>query len=314
MDMLSHEPLRILLVEDSVGDALLIGKALAQAVPHAPNVQKAENLSAALRLVGEDHFDVMLLDLSLPDSSGFSGLLTIQNMAPKLPVVILTAYADEELALSAVEHGAQDYLFKDKTNGPAIKRALDYAIRRKRFEGELITRANFDPLTGLANRPLFESRLDMALARSKRQGTGFGIFFIDLDRFKQVNDTFGHATGDQLLTHVAQCLKQSVRPYDTAARFGGDEFALLVEGIENPLYCRPIAEKIIQGITTPPVIRGKPVMIGVSIGIVIARAHEALMREDLLHRADEAMYQAKTMEGSAYCFCEGALNASPAAA
>ena len=164
---------------------------------------------------------MVLLDRSLPDVSEFSGLLNIQTMAPQLPIIFLTAYSDETTALRAVEHGAQDYLFKDKVDGHTIKRAIQFAIHRKQFESILITQANFDALTGLANRTLFESRLDMALARIKRNKTGIAIFFMDLDRFKQVNDTYGHGAGDTLLKEVAERLKKSVRPYDTAARVRG---------------------------------------------------------------------------------------------
>src|ERR1700733_585637 len=108
----SLSSLRILLIEDSKTDAILIEKALTQAAPNNYRVQRAANLTSALKILGENEFDVILLDLSLPDTVEFSGLLSIQNMAPKLPVIILTAHTGEELALKAVEHGAQDYLFK----------------------------------------------------------------------------------------------------------------------------------------------------------------------------------------------------------
>ncbi len=298
----SSELLKILLVEDSKTDAILIEKTLAQALPNGYRVSHEENIASALRTVGENEFDVILLDLSLPDAFEFNGLLSIQNMAPTLPVIILTAHADEELALKAVEYGAQDYLFKDKANGHLIKRAMQYAIQRKQFEGVLITRANFDPLTTLANRMLFESRLDMAIVRRKRTGDGIGILFLDLDRFKEVNDNYGHAAGDSLLQQVGGRLKQLVRPYDTVARFGGDEFALLIEGIKQPADCATIAQKIIQKLAEPFIHANKQTEIGVSIGIATCLTEETLARDELVRHADKAMYAAKRVSNSDYQF------------
>ena len=192
-------PLRVLLVEDSKGDAILIKKALTQSTPDSHNIQHVTNLASALKTLAENEFDVVLLDRSLPDTIDFSGLFSIQNMAPKLPIIFLTGLKDEAIALNAVEQGAQDYLFKDNIDPHRIKRAIQYAIRRKRFEDVLILQANFDNLTGLVNRILFENRLDVALTKRKRHDEGIAVFFMDLDRFKQVNDTLGHAAGDQLL-------------------------------------------------------------------------------------------------------------------
>ncbi len=298
------DPLIILLVEDARGDAILVEKALAQALPNAYKLQRAENLASALRMLPEHAFDVVLLDRSLPDVSGFSGLLSIQNMAPKLPIIFLTAFKDEAMALNAVENGAQDYLFKDKLDGHTIKRAIQFSIHRKQFESILITQANFDALTGIANRTLFESRLDMALARTKRNDNGVGVFFLDLDRFKQVNDQFGHLVGDQLLKEVAERLKLAIRPYDTAARFGGDEFALLIEGITKLEDCSAVAKKVLHNIEKPFVINGNTLEIGASIGISVS-LHGVETREELLATADAAMYQAKaSSSNNGFMFAE----------
>lgn len=206
-------------------------------------------------------------------------------------------------------HGAQDYLFKDKNNGHAIKRAIQFAIQRKQFEGVLITQANFDLLTGLANRTSFESRLDMAIARGKRTGDGFGIFFMDLDHFKRVNDSLGHAAGDRLLRQVGERLKLSIRGYDTAARFGGDEFALIIEGIKKPEDCSIVAQKVIERLAEPFILINKQAVIGVSIGIATCFASETLTRETLVKRADEAMYRAKQAPQSEYQFYNADLDA-----
>jgi two-component system cell cycle response regulator len=288
------------------GDAILITKVLTQATPATHHIQHVSNLATALKTLAENEFDVVLLDRSLPDTTGFNGLLSIQNMAPKLPIIFLTGHKDEAIALSAVEHGAQDYLLKDKTDSHTIQRAIQYAIRRKRFEGELILKANFVPLTGLVNRILFENRLDQALVKMKRHDEGIAVYFIDLDGFKQINDTLGHATGDKLLQQVAERLKKSLRPYDTAARFGGDEFALLVDGIKTSHDCAAIAQNIIKQLDTPFNISGKQIDINVSIGIATCMNKESASRDELMKQADEAMYAAKVSARSEYQFYNAA--------
>lgn len=295
-------PLRVLLVEDSKGDAILIEKLLTQAALDAYDVQHVTNLAATLKILAENEFDVVLLDRSLPDTTGFNGLHSIQNVAPKLPIIFLTGYNDEALALSAVAQGAQDYLYKDKVDSQVMKRAIQYAIQRKQFEEELICQANFDTLTGLANRILFENRLDQVLAKMRRYDLGVGIFFLDLDRFKEVNDTLGHAAGDKLLQQVGKRLKQGFRSCDTVARFGGDEFSILVEGIKTSQDCAIIAQKIINRLETPFIISNKKINISVSIGIAIGMNKEPVTREELMKQADEAMYSAKGIPHHAYRF------------
>lgn len=300
MHVISTErPLHLLLIEDNRGDAMLIEKTLKNAMLGAVNVKRAKSLATALKALGEASFDVALLDRSLPDVEGFCGLHSIQNFVPTLPVIFLTAYQDEHSAYEAIEQGAQDYLFKDKMDGHAIKRAIQYAMLRKQFEGILITRANFDVLTGLANRMLFESRLDMALARMRRQGGNLALLFLDLDHFKQVNDTLGHAAGDQLLKEVGVRLKNVLRLYDTAARFGGDEFAVLLENIPAIEHAEMVAKKIIALMAAPFTVMGNPVEIGVSIGIAPCVASKNMPgAAELLQQADAAMYAAKSAGGN----------------
>jgi diguanylate cyclase (GGDEF)-like protein len=302
MSKMFPEIIKVLLVEDTLQDSILIADALNQVAPHGYKIQIVESLSVAVQTLAKNEFDVVLLDLSLPDSVEFSGLLTIQSIAPKLPIIILTNQDDEELALSAVKHGAQDYFFKNNAKGKDIIRAIKYSMQRKQYEETLIIQANYDMLTGIANRVLYESRLDMALARSKRNEDGVCVFFIDLNDFKIINDTLGHNSGDRILKEAAIRLKKSIRPYDTAARFGGDEFALLIEGIKQAKDCEIIAKNIISKITSPYDIGSNVVNIGVSIGIASCLRGENFTRAELMHRADEAMYKAKNNPKSSYEF------------
>jgi diguanylate cyclase (GGDEF)-like protein len=300
MDVTSANPLRILLIEDSKGDAILISKVLQQAMPQIHALVKTSTIGEALKIVSEQEFDVALLDRTLPDTRGFSGLHSIQNMSPRLPVIFLTGYKDEYLALEAIRQGAQDYLFKDQLDAHLIRRAIQYAVLRKQFESVLIMRANFDMLTGLANRMLFESRLDVALTKMKRLGGIISVLLIDLDKFKLVNDTLGHIAGDKLLKEVGNRLKQSLRSYDVAARFGGDEFAILLEDISEYQQSEIVAKKITQIMATPFNLSGNELCVGVSIGVVNCNNNQDISRESLLLQADTAMYQAKSSSGNSY--------------
>ncbi|WP_238598868.1 GGDEF domain-containing protein [Saccharothrix sp. ALI-22-I] len=149
-------------------------------------------------------------------------------------------------------------------------------------ESTLTHQANHDPLTGLANRALFESRLDEALTRHHRDGTSFGLLFVDLDDFKAVNDLSGHAHGDAMLERVAQRLRQCVRDTDVVARLGGDEFGVLVEGVEGP---EKVAFRVLDALGDE---------ISASVGVVICADHDPeTTASSVLKRADKAMYQAK---------------------
>lgn len=298
MHLISPErPLTVLLIEDNKGDAILIKRTLKNAMMGAVEAEWVTSLEEALNALEAKEFDVALLDRSLPDVDDFTGLHSIQSFVPKLPVIFLTAYQDERTAFQAIEQGAQDYLFKDRMDGHTIKRAVQYAILRKQFEGILTLRANFDALTGLANRMLFESRLDMALARMKRQGGNLAVLFIDLDRFKQVNDTLGHAAGDLVLKEVAARLCKVLRPYDTAARFGGDEFAILLEGMPEKKHAEVVLRKIHEALKLPFTVKGKEVVIGASIGVAACEAEAGISSGDeLIQQADAAMYAGKVDE------------------
>lgn len=305
--------LKVLLIEDSRGDAILLQKALDLALHETHSVQQAGTLSDALKILSHDKFDVALLDRSLPDAEGFDSLHSIQNMAPELPVIFVTAYKDEKMAFDAIGQGAQDYMFKDKVDAPLIQKAIQYAILRKQFESTLIARANYDMLTGLANRMLFESRVDMALHRMKRLGSRLAVLFLDLDGFKAVNDSLGHNAGDAVLREAARRLKNSLRSYDTVARFGGDEFAVLLENLPGAQYAELVAQKIIAEFAAPFVIAGRGQAIGVSIGITTLSFADYATRDELIRRADAAMYEAKSVTGSA-CRLFGASRSAEAAA
>jgi diguanylate cyclase (GGDEF)-like protein len=166
--------------------------------------------------------------------------------------------------------------------------------RRQDLEAELQHQAFYDTLTGLPNRALFLDRLGHALARSRRVDEGLAVLFLDLDDFKLVNDSLGHAAGDELLRGVAQRLTASLRPGDTAARFGGDEFTVLLEQVADATEAAAIAERLRAALAVPLSVAGRSLVAGVSVGLAGSFVGEdAATASALLQAADLALYQAK---------------------
>jgi diguanylate cyclase (GGDEF)-like protein/PAS domain S-box-containing protein len=154
--------------------------------------------------------------------------------------------------------------------------------------------AHFDVLTNLPNRRLFNDRLDLAIQQSERYGTHFAVLFLDLDNFKRINDTLGHHAGDLLLQAVAQRLLDNLRKIDAVARFGGDEFAVMLEEVKEPLDVERIARKIIEAVSAPVDLEGVEVQVGVSIGVSIYPTDGTNVTE-LFKNSDSAMYRAKAL-------------------
>jgi diguanylate cyclase (GGDEF)-like protein len=173
----------------------------------------------------------------------------------------------------------------------AMANALASAIERCTEEEDAQHRALHDSLTGLPNRALFEDRLDRALAEQERRGSSVAVIFLDIDHFKLVNDSLGHHAGDELLTAIAPRLKQALRPGDTVARFGGDEFGVLLEDVSNERDATRVAERIAGALARPFVVDGREHFVTVSAGIALGRAAD--LPATLIRDSDAAMYRAK---------------------
>ncbi len=180
------------------------------------------------------------------------------------------------------EKGEVDYfihIFNDITESKAAEQRIRY-------------QAHHDPLTGLPNRASLRYRIDEAVARADREDSALAVLFLDLDRFKQVNDRMGHAVGDRLLRDVAGRLQGLLRHEDTVGRLGGDEFLILLEGLPAPHFAGQVAEKVVAALVRPFRLNDEPVEIGASVGIAIYPDH-ALDADALINHADAAMYNAK---------------------
>jgi diguanylate cyclase (GGDEF)-like protein/PAS domain S-box-containing protein len=425
--MTTGEPIALLMVEDNPGDARLIRRLLDKTALKPLRLAAVDRVSAALEyLRNQEKVDLVLLDVSLPDTRAGSldSLTRIKRQAPDLPVILLTGVDDEELAVQAVRHGAQDYLIKQEIDEGLLGRAIRYAIERKRaemalhesqeryalavsgakdgiwdwdlegdriyfsprwkamlgfedgqigdapsewlgrihpedlpvvrnaisahllgqapdFESEhrmlhrdggyrwVLTRglavrkgsgeayrmagslsditarkaaeerllhdAFHDPLTGLPNRALFMDRLGMAIVHAKRRlSYTFAVLFIDLDRFKNVNDSLGHSVGDELLIAVARRLESCLRPGDTVARLGGDEFTILLDEVTDVDHAVQVAQRLHREMARPFQVQGHEVFVTLSLGITLGAGGDYERPEDVLRDADTAMYGAKS--------------------
>ncbi|MEP6789298.1 MAG: EAL domain-containing protein, partial [Acidobacteriota bacterium] len=178
---------------------------------------------------------------------------------------------------------------------------------RKSLEDQLTHQALHDPLTKIANRVLFKDRVDHALSKLPRSNSGLAVLFLDLDNFKAINDSLGHAAGDKLLVCVAERLQDCLRSADTAARLGGDEFAVLIESMYRPDEPLMIAERILSVFRQPFMIEGKEIHVAASIGIA-GNSTDTISSEELLRNADLAMYLAKSEGKGRYVVFEAKMH------
>jgi diguanylate cyclase (GGDEF)-like protein len=258
-------------------------------------VLTAESGPDALAVIGAHRVDAVLLDVMMP---GMSGLDTLRHLresrsVSELPVIMVTAKDGSDDVVEALDLGANDYVTKP----------IDYAVALARIRAQ-VTARRADPLTGLPNRVLFMERLARLLERSRRPGGApFSVFFLDIDRFKLINDTMGHVAGDELIVGIARRLEKALRATDgvyrpdgelTLARMGGDEFTVLLDGVGAADHAQGIAARLQAVVAQPVELQGREVVTSVSIGIVVSASRYG-RAEDMVRDADTAMYRAKEL-------------------
>ena len=292
---------RILIVDDEHANVRLLERLLISG--GFSMFRATTDAREALAIVEDFRPDLILLDLNMPHVDGFAILQDVRGrIAPNefLPVLVLTAdmtLATKERALAC---GATDFLTKPfertevllRTRNLLESRHLHLALRNENqeLEARLVYQAFHDSLTGLANRALFRDRVEHALARGAR-GAHSSLLLLDLDDFKAVNDALGHAEGDRLLKVVAERLLQATRGCDTVSRIGGDEFAILLDGIQDTGQAMVVVGRVFESLRQPIALAAREVTIGASIGVAHARPEDLV--DELLRNADVAMYRAK---------------------
>ena len=301
------EMYNVLLIEDNPGDARLLKEMLAEQ-PAAPfTLNWADRLSRGMEIMSSEKIDLLLLDLSLPDSHGLETFSKICAHAPKVPIIVLTGNDDRALALLAVKAGAQDYLFKGNLERELLVRSMQYSIERKRYQEELEHHANYDSLTGLPNRNLLHDRLSQAVF-AQRDVHPIAVVFLDLDHFKFINDSLGHTQGDKLLATVAERLHSTVREGDTVARIGGDEFVLILNDQTKEDVIFRAMQRILNKVSEPMAIGGRELCITCSAGVSLY-PQDGPDVETLLKNADVAMYRAKERGRNNFQFYTAEMNA-----
>lgn len=295
--MLSAEDIhaaKILIVDDSPDNVNLLQAILDQ--EGYVNVTATMKPQEVAELHRRQQFDLILLDIQMPLMDGFKVMDALHLLAQDawLPVLALTAHPDHKI--NALEAGAMDFMVKPFHLDEILQRIRNMLEVRLLFNKATRNSAAMhhlalhDPLTGLPNRRLLEDRIGIALAHGRRNQTLVALMYMDLDGFKDVNDTWGHDCGDQLLQLVAQRLVAAARSEDTVARIGGDEFVLVVGDLAAVQDVHATAQKMIDAVATPYLIQDTEVIVTASIGIALSSVAPA---EGLIRMADAALYQAK---------------------
>lgn len=276
--------------------------------------------------------DLILLDINMPHLDGYQVMAQLHSLNDPLlpPIVILTAQHDKESLLRALTNGARDYITKPFDLNELLIRVRNmleaHMAHRLLYDHnhvleDLVTQrtaelrnalkqkehqATHDQLTGLPNRMLLEDRLDHAISLAQRANTLVVVLLLDLDRFKNVNDGYGHALGDELLCMVAARLKITVRQSDTVARLGGDEFIITLTDVANIDSVQTIIANTLKALAKPYPLRGRNFNLTASIGVSIY-PQDGNDGPTLIRNADVAMYDAKT-QGNHFSYYSEKMN------
>lgn len=265
----------------------------------------AVRLSSAIERLAVQTFDLIVVDVGLPDADRLEVIDAVVHEAPATPIIVLTDRMDQALAIEVLRRGAQDYVVKSELCARVLERAFAYAPHRKHFESELRKRVQTDALTGLGNRRAFNAYVKRGMARARRDGGRVAVITVDLDRFKSVNDRFGHHVGDELLRSTAVRIDRFVHDDGFAARLGGDEFAVVLGGAFDEGAPNRLAEGLIEALADPHVVGGHAVRISASCGVALY-PDATSGTDDLCGAADRAMFEAKRRRGRVVTACSGA--------
>jgi diguanylate cyclase (GGDEF)-like protein len=289
--------IRVLLVEDSNFDVLIIKDMLTKETDSnlkktAFDIVRTDNFYDAKYKLANDFFNVILLDLTLPDSMGLDTLRKIYAEAPETPIIVLTSLNDQLVAINAVKEGAQDYLVKGQFDANLLLRSIHYSIERHRMLVALRSMALIDQLTSLYNRRGFLNIATHHIELAKRKKRNLIFLFCDLDGFKHINDNYGHLTGDQVLKDAASVLKETFRESDIIARYGGDEFIILAIDVKKGDK-EVIVRRLKSNIEDYNNAKKRPYKLSMSIGVVFYEPDNITSLEDILNKADKLMYEEK---------------------
>ncbi len=252
----------------------------------------AGELSGALERLSAGGVDAVILDPDLPDSQGIVTFERMYAFAPDVPVIVLTNNGEDDLAVRAVQGGAQDCMLKDEADSSVLLRSVRYAIERHRLLTALRSLSLIDGLTDLYNRRGFNDLGEQYLKLAGRSSRSASLIYLDIDRFKTINDTLGHHVGDRALLSLADTLRDTFRRSDIIARMSGDEFAVLAfETSED--NAETLVERLRAELTEVNETTRERFQLSVSIGLARYDGDDAVSLDDLLRQAGAAMHGEK---------------------
>jgi len=295
----SQQQAVILVVDDDPAIRLVIRHSMERS---GYQVVEAANGLEAVHAVIRQVPDLILMDAVMPEMDGFRATKEIKLLdgCAEIPILMATSLDDDGSIAQAFDAGACDYVTKP-FNWSVLKHRVACSLYAADAQRKIQHLAYHDSLTGLPNRMLFMDRIDQAISRAQREQEQFALLFIDIDHFKVINDSMGHAAGDQLLNIISQRLCEMLRKSDTVARLGGDEFTVIIEGLEDAEHVINVTKNILSSLDVPVDVNGREVHVGGSIGIAVY-PQDGENFGSLLKNADTAMYKAKEQGRNTFQF------------
>jgi len=293
-----HQKAALLLVEESDRDYEAINAIFKE--EENIHLRRARSMAEAFKFLEHNEIDLILMDYVLTDGNALQFIKTMNDKGMEIPVVVTTGSGDEMTATRVIQAGAADYLPKEFITKEFVSRSVSNALEKGRLNKELkkvreklTEMATIDDLTGLYNRRYAMEALETEIERAKRYHTPLTLCMIDLDRFKNVNDRYGHPAGDAVLTDVGKLLNDSARQTDIACRYGGEEFVLILPNTDEKgamVFCERLREDVAQH-----EVEWNGTFLGVTISIGVAQYDNRKdpSPTDLVERADKALYRAK---------------------
>jgi diguanylate cyclase (GGDEF)-like protein len=290
-----NKTIHLLLVEDDEDDYIILRDCLTDLSGQLRfELDWVSTYQAGLNQIQRANHDVYLIDYYLAEGSGLDLLKEAIQAGCQEPMIIITGQSAPEIDHAALLAGATDYLEKSQISGLLLERSIRYALERNRLLKKIRELAIRDALTGLYNRRELHRFLEYELIKSRRYNHPFSILLIDIDQFKEINDHYGHRSGDEILQQVAEVLLHHTRGCDLPARYGGDEFIIVLP--ETPAgqawYGAERLRKIVEKLEVVVGIEREKIAITVSIGIA-EFPDDASTGEALIDLADKALYLAK---------------------
>lgn len=302
--------MQILIADDEVGLGRLL-ESLLRPWGYEPVVVH-DGLSALETLRAPGAPRLALLDWMMPGLDGIQVCheLRQETDRPYAYIVLMTGLGGRQQLIDGLEAGANDFLAKP-VDPCELKARLAVGRRIITFQEQLLETATRDALTGVWNRGAILGVLDRELTRARREGTPVGVVMADLDHFKQINDSFGHLVGDQVLRQAAQRMQGVLRPYDGVGRYGGEEFLVILPGC-NAAATAELAERLRRCVANEPIVREcQEVAVTLSLGVAASDGATVESAGAILRAADEALYRAKRSGRNRVVLARGAAGSSP---